>query len=200
VAAPRPRVLKVQPSLPTDLSVSLRPGELPAGTLIGVLLEAADTGPQPVAKLGCKDGKETVAPAKFSRMSEGTFFMSFDPARWAAGCTVVTQIENPGTGSSDPVEIGAVVHLPRIDEFRLTGEAAGNGAWTGILVGRNLELIGKTGWDETAGLEVSGLPAAADGNKQTLKIQMTWPSPSPRAQLYIFLRGEDKGRATSARY
>jgi hypothetical protein len=39
-------------------------------------------------------------------------------------------------------------------------------------------------------------PAAGEGSKQTLRIAMPWPSPTPKAPLYVWLRGESEGRAT----
>jgi hypothetical protein len=42
-------------------------------------------------------------------------------------------------------------------------------------------------------------PIAGEGAKQTLRIAMPWPSPSPKAPLFVWLRGETAGRATTVR-
>jgi hypothetical protein len=95
-----------------------------------------------------------------------------------------------------------VVRIPQIESFRLTDEQAGEGGYFGVLTGRNLELIDRTGWDTTNGQPVPGLPAplAGDPNRQSLKVRMNWPSPVPHAPIFIWLRGEDQGRQTTARY
>jgi len=36
-----------------------------------------------------------------------------------------------------------------------------------------------------------------EGARQTLRVVMPWPSPSPKAPLYLWLRGETAGRATT---
>jgi hypothetical protein len=63
-------------------------------------------------------------------------------------------------------------------------------------------MIERTGWDAKSGLPVDNLPKAiaGAGQKQSLRIALRWPSPSPRAPLYIWLRGETEGRATKASY
>ena len=60
----------------------------------------------------------------------------------------------------------------------------------------DLELIERTGWDASKSLTVDALPttAAGSGLQQSLKIVMPWPSPTPRAPIYIWLRGEAQGR------
>jgi hypothetical protein len=58
------------------------------------------------------------------------------------------------------------------------------------------------GWDAEHGVPVDSLPVpvAGDSQRQTLKVPVTWPSPAPRAPLYVWLQGEDKGRLTESRY
>jgi hypothetical protein len=36
--------------------------------------------------------------------------------------------------------------------------------------------------------------------KQSLKIALPWPSPNPRAPVFIWLPGESEGRTTKTRY
>jgi len=66
------------------------------------------------------------------------------------------------------------------------------------LKGFDLETIERAGWDARAGVGVAELPrpVAGEAARQTLRIAVPWPSPSPKAPLYIWLRGESEGRAT----
>jgi hypothetical protein len=210
VAGPRPKIREVQPSLPSNLPITLRSGELPAGIQIGAMFHVSDAGDQPAVRLSCRNSssaaQRVVSGAagdrlKLSPMQSGMYFLSFDPGLWAGGCLLTAVLENSTSGESDPFELGRVVRLPQIDEFRLTDEASGDGNWVGILVGRDLELIGKTGWEAQSGLDVLSLPTpvAGDANRQALRVRVAWPSPTPRSPLYIWFRGEQEGRATTVR-
>jgi hypothetical protein len=110
VAGPRPKIRSVQPSLPSDLSIALRAGELPARTQLGVLFDKAGAGSRPLLRLGCRgdeaSGVNVAAGAsdggmKFNRVNDGAFFLSFDAGRWPTGCAVTASLENPETGESD---------------------------------------------------------------------------------------------------
>jgi hypothetical protein len=41
---------------------------------------------------------------------------------------------------------------------------------------------------------------AGGDNKESLRVAIPWPAPAPHAPLYIWLRGEERGRLTSAQY
>jgi hypothetical protein len=125
-------------------------------------------------------------------------FLSLDPgAVGQSGCTLTATMETESLGKSDPFTLGKVLRLPRIESLTLTDEKAADGFY-GVLKGFDLETIEKTGWQANAGLNVSELPrpVAGEAAKQTLRISMPWPSPSPKAPLYVWLRGESTGRAT----
>ena len=79
---------------------------------------------------------------------------------------------------------------------RLTNEQADPG-YAAVLKGWDLETIEKTGWDAANGLAVPEPPRnlAAEGDRQTLRIIVPWPSPAPLAPLFIWLRGDKEGRA-----
>ncbi|MBC8167108.1 MAG: hypothetical protein H7Y20_14720 [Bryobacteraceae bacterium] len=211
VAGPRPRILEARPSLPSDLRIDLRPAELPAGTHIGIMMRVAHSGPEPSIELSCKDSG--AAPilvqagtekneVKLQRVQGDTLFLSFDPGTWPGDCALVAVLHSRSSGKSEPTDLGRVVRLPAIDSFQLTDEPSGPGTYFGILTGSYLELIGKVGWTADAGTAVSGLPVpvAGEGGKQSLKIQLPWPSPSPRAPLFLWFRGEEHGRATRIRH
>jgi hypothetical protein len=94
------------------------------------------------------------------------------------------------------------VLLPKIDSFQLSNERAGDASYFAALEGHDLEGIAKVGWDAENGTPVDTIPApvAGPGNKETLRVAIPWPAPAPHAPLYIWLRGEERGRLTSAQY
>jgi hypothetical protein len=105
-------------------------------------------------------------------------------------------------GDSAPKKLGKIVLLPRIESFQLTDQKASDGAFYGEIRGRNLETIAKTGWDAQTGIATDSIPtpAADGGSSETLRVKEPWPAPAPHSPLYIWLRGEEKGRATSAKW
>ena len=211
MAGVRPRIREAQPSLPADMPVALRAGELPAGVYVNLLLRVEGGTAESRLELGCSNvqaDRVTLRPGsesdrvKLQTMQAGSMFLALDAGRWPAGCQLTATIDAGESGKSKPFDLGRVVRLPVIESFRLTDEPAGDGMYFGVLTGRDLELIGKTGWDAQDGQEVAGLPApvAGGGDKQSLKVKLTWPSPAPHAPLYLWFRGEKEGRATTARY
>ncbi len=209
VVGARPRIKDAVRSLPQELNVALKEGELPAGSFVSfsIVMEPAEA--RPTLALQCKDASRNVEALKLragdhspsARMSvtdDGTLFLSFDPgAVGSRGCQITVTVDVEDLGKSDPYPLGRVVRLPKIESFELTGEKAPNGYFA-ILKGQSLETIAKAGWDASNGLAVDGLPApiAGEGPRQMLKLAIPWPSPSPKAPLFIWLRGEDTGRAT----
>jgi len=208
VAGPRPKILDAQISLPTDLSIAPRPGELPAGAFTSIALRVENAGTA-MLRLECGESKHTLRPGeqregmRLSATSGGALFLSLDPAAAGpVGCPVKAIIEDNDTGSSDPKELGSVIRLPRLESFTLTDELIGESVFAGTIKGFDLELLEKTGWDESNGQPVTELPApvAGEGQKQMLRVGLRWPSPTPRAPLYVWLRGDTAGRQTRLRY
>lgn len=209
VVGARPRIKDAVRSLPQELNVALQEGELPAGSFVSFSLAMEPAHARPTLTLQCKDAARSVEPqklrvgesnpsAKLSAVDAGTLFLSFDPgAIGPGGCAVTAVLDVEDLGKSDPYSLGRVVRLPKIESFVLTDEQAPNGYFA-ILKGQSLETIAKTGWDASNGLAVAGLPTpiAGEGPRQMLKISMPWPSPSPKAPLFVWLRGEDAARAT----
>jgi hypothetical protein len=111
-------------------------------------------------------------------------------------------IANGATGTSDPYVLGHAVRLPRIESFSLSGDAVDGNLYAGTLRGESLELIERTGWTSDMGWPVQGTatPVAGSPGAQTLRIALPWPSPSPHAPLFIWLRDERDARKTDARY
>ncbi len=210
-AGARPTITAVEPSMPSGLPIALRPGELLAGVYTNLLLRVDATSPITSVTLRCSGGRGdavTVRPGesedrvRMQPAQDKTVFLSIDAGRWQSPCRLTATVQTRESGQSKAADLGTVVRMPTIESFKLTDETGGEGLYVGVLTGRDLELIEKTGWDANNGQLVQGLPSAivGEGNKQSLRVVLPWPSPAPHAPLYIWLRGESDGRATTVRY
>jgi hypothetical protein len=214
VVGPRPRIVAAMASLPGELGIDLAKEELPAGSFASFSIQVEPVLSPPTVHLACAEEDLTIAEQS-ARVGEhrenirlrnagaNTLFLSLDPGSVGqAGCTLTATVSTEGEGSSDAYSLGSIVRLPRIESFELTDEQAGADSYFGSIKGEELELIEKVGWEPASGVPVNSLPApvAAGGPKQSLKVALPWPSPSPHAPLHIWLRGESVGRVTSARY
>ncbi len=209
VAAARPRISEAKASLVGDLAVAPRGGEIPAGSWVSYALRVEPAGASASLTLQCAEPARMVQPLKLHvgekqadaqlvQAGEGAWFLSFDPgAAGQSGCTLTAVMETEDLGKSDPFTLGTVVRLPRIESFSMTDEKSPEGFY-GVLKGFDLETIEKTGWDSKTGVAAPELPrpVAGEGARQTLRIAMPWPSPTPKAPLFVWLRGETDGRAT----
>jgi hypothetical protein len=205
----RPRVIEAKPALPGDLPIAPRDGEIPAGFWVSYAIKVEPADAQPTVSLQCAEPARTAQleklhvgerhpSAQLLAASPGELFLSLDPgAVGQSGCTLTTTVETDTLGKSDPFPMGKIVRLPRIESLALSDEKSPDGFY-GLLKGFDLETIEKTGWQSSTGLAVTEIPRplAGEGAKQTLRIVMPWPSPSPKAPLYVWLRGEADGRAT----
>ncbi len=208
VSAARPSIREAKASIPSDLPVEVRDGEIPAGSWVSFVLRVEPANPGGSLSLGCADPARTVqslklhfgekqANAQLAPAGDG-WFLSLDPgAVGQSGCSLTAVLESDDLGKSDSFPLGKVVRLPRIESFAMTDEKSSDGYY-GLLKGYDLETIEKTGWSGATGLAAPELPrpAAGEGSKQILRIAMPWPSPSPKAPLFVWLRGETDGRAT----
>ncbi len=215
VVAPRPRIQSVRKSLAGELGIDLGPDELPAGTAVGLVLSVdhLHTGARPRLDLACEEGAArqplTLTPGEPSShgalafAGPGALYLSIDPGVVGyAGCRLSATLAVEPEGRSDPVTLGRVIRIPRLDRFTLTTEKLGDSSYAGILEGRDLDVIDKTGWDAEHGGPVQSIPVPAPGDpgKQTLRIALPWPAPAPHAPLYVWLRGETTGRKTTVVY
>lgn len=212
VAAARPRIVEAKASLAGDLLITPRDGEVPAGSWVSYAMRVEPPNANASLTLQCAEPARMVQPlnlrvgekqssAQLVSAGEGAWFLSLDPgAAGQSGCTLTAVMEVDDLGKSDAFTLGKVVRLPRIESFTMTDEKAASGFY-GVLKGFDLETIEKTGWDASNGVAAPELPkpVAGEGAKQTLRIAMPWPSPSPKAPLFVWLRGESAGRATSVR-
>jgi hypothetical protein len=211
VLGPRPKIASVKASLPEELSVALKGAELPAGAVVSFSMQVENLVSDPVVDLRCGSSGpafrvragEKRDSARLELAGQGLLFLSVDPAAAGQpGCVLTASVEISPEGASDPATLGRLVRLPRIKSFVLTDEKLAPEVYAAVLKGEGLDTIEKTGWNPEAGLAVTDLPkpAPGEGHEQTLRVALPWPSPTPHAPLYIWLRGENAGRATQARY
>jgi hypothetical protein len=214
VVGPRPRIVRAVKSFAGETGVELREGELPAGTAVSFALQEQHVDSHLKMEMACSSESDTrrkisLSPgdktdfAQLDLTGEGSLFLSIDPALVGdSGCQLTAWVSEAETGTSDPFVLGSVIRLPHINSFTVTDEKLGDSTYAAILTGRDLQLLEKTGWSADSGELVQGIPTPIPGSprEQTLKIVVPWPPPSPKAPLYICLRGENRARHTNARY
>lgn len=114
-------------------------------------------------------------------------------------------MDNGRDGWSEPFTLAHLMRLPKVDSFQLDAAtlpssipAPPTGTQSFDLTGTNLEMIEKVGWDGAAGVDVPGLPTPILGKGQEQLLTVNLPqAPNPQAPLFIWLRGESSGRATT---
>ena len=214
VVGPRPQITGVNESSSQATDVALRQGEIAAGGPVSFSIQIENAGSNPGFELSCAnqgDAKKSLSlhpgeragTAQLDFAGEGILSLSVDPGSVGrSGCQLEAMVSADETGASQPYTLGRVIRLPHIQKFVLTEQKKSGDLFLGSLTGQELQVIEKTGWDSQAGYPVQGIPvpAARDPENQTLQIELPWPPPSPRAPLYIWLRGESTGRITEAKY
>jgi hypothetical protein len=214
VAGPKPAITAVRQSSQHSQEIALYPGEMAANSMVSFEMSVLHAARINSVRLSCEDSFHGGAPVKITagdnkeatrliQESPDAVFLSFRPdGVGQPGCQVMATLVTAEDGESAPRRLGVIVRLPKIDSFQLTDERIGASLYLAVLQGQDLENIAKTGWDEEAGTPVEAIPAPLDGpgNKESLRIAVPWPAPAPHAPLYVWLRGEERGRLTSAKY
>ena len=207
ITGPLPVIASSKLSLPSGMAVAVLGDELPAGYTLNAMLDVKNVEHASVLRLSCAGDTasratlqigEQTASSSLQQLSQDQLFLSFDTTPLPAGCALQAVIDNGRDGHSQPASLAHVVRLPQIDSFELGDQPATNGSRTYLLTGHDLEMISKVGWDKNNGVDVPSLPAPipGEGQKQSLSISLPDP-PSAQATLYIWLRGEKEGRATT---
>jgi hypothetical protein len=215
IVGPRPRILSLQKSVAGALGIEIGADELPAGTAAGLVLTVnlLHDAVRPRLELGCEAGELrqslTLAPgepsggASLALAGPGTLYLSVDPgAVGYPGCRLAATVILDPEGRSDRFVLGRVIRVPRLDKFTLTTEKVGDSSYAGTLEGRDLDVIEKAGWDAEHGARVESIPTPVPGDpsRQTVRVVLPWPAPGPHALLYVWLRGEARGRKTVVAY
>ncbi len=214
VVGPRPKILSAKASFPAETDIALNAGEIPAQSPVSFAIHGENIGSRPSVKLACGNSTDTkqaltLLPGNRNESAELDFagqnvlFLSLVPGSVGqSGCVLTATVTDEVRGTSDPYTLGHVIRLPQITKFALSNQKLGGSLYAGTLTGDDLQMIYKTGWDPTKGYPVQGIPTPVPGHsqEQTLGIEMPWPPPSPRAPVYVWLRGENEGRPTAMRY
>jgi hypothetical protein len=214
ITGPVPVIASSKLSLPVGMAIAVRAEEFPAGYALNAVLDVKNIDRKSVLRLACADGVgqgaalhigEQTTAWNLQRLSPDQLFLAFNTSGLPAGCSLQAVIDNGRAGSSQPFTLAHILRVPQIDSFTVTDTPAENGRRRYQITGQNLEMIEKVGWDENDGLDVAGLPAplAGPGLKQSIEVDLpdlpaSLPDlPTPETSLYVWLRGDKKGRATS---
>jgi hypothetical protein len=216
IVGPRPKILSVRSSLPGNLGIEIDDGELPAGAVVGLSLRVDHlygASGQPVVSLACAGGDLRSAlkllpngqggGVSLTQAGPGSLYLSLDPGKVGfPGCVLTAAVTTEPEGRSEPVPLGRVIRLPRVEQLTLTNEKSGPSNYAGVLKGSDLDIVEKVGWDAQTGVPVDSIPTPVPGDpaKQTLRVALPWPAPQPHAPLYVWLRDEPQGRQTSVTY
>jgi hypothetical protein len=204
VAGPKPRLASATAGAPDDQPVAMRDGEVLAGSIASFTLKAENADAPATLNIECSEPGLQIQPlkirlgerradAKLGSIGAGTWFVTFDPGTVGqSGCTLNGTIETDASGRSASLALGKVVRLPRMDNLVWTDEKS-QGGYAAVLHGTDLETIERIGWDAQNGVPVTAVPKTT-GDKQSLKLTLPWPPPSPLAPLQIWLRGDPQPR------
>ena len=205
VAGPKPRLVSATAGATDDPGVAMREGEVLAGAVASFTLKVENADAPALLSVECAEAGKQIQPlkirlgerradAKLGAIGPAAWFATFDPgAVGQSGCTLSATIETDAAGrSAAAVALGKVVRLPRLDSLAWTDEKA-QGGYMAVLQGADLETIERAGWDAQNGVAVAAVPKMS-GEKQSLRVTLPWPPPSPLAPLQIWLRGEPSAR------
>jgi hypothetical protein len=205
---PRPIIESAKLSPPSEISIPLLPGEVAAGVFLNGMLQVTNLERNSAVQLSCEgqDGNvatlgmgEHSSSASLQMLAADQVFLSFDTSRWPAGCTIQARIDNGPDGLSEPCRLGRLVRFPHVDSFQVISTETEAGIYSAELVGTDLQNIEKIGWDANNGTAVTDLPSPIPGAgmKQSLRVKLTTAEPMPHSPLYLWLRGDEQGRATN---
>ncbi len=207
ITGPLPLIASSKLSLPAGMAIATRPNEFPAAFTLTAMLDVKNIARGSVLQLGCADSLQSPATLEIGQqtatyslqqLSPDQLFLSFDTSALPAGCSLQAVIDNGRAGKSQPFALANIVRLPQIDSFVSSTDPVAKGMHAYVLTGLNLEMIAKVGWDQSTGVDVSALPAPIPGQGQKQSLSVVMPEQSgPPANLYLWLRGDSAGRATT---
>ena len=209
ITGPLPVIASSKLSPPEGMAIAIHPDEFPAGYTLNAMVDVKNIERQSVLRLECADGVGEHAALRIGeqgntwnlqQLSPDQLFLAFDTGRLPAGCSLQAVIDNGRQGSSQPFTLAHILRFPQVDSFTLADPALRNGNRLYQLSGQNLEMIAKVGWSDSDGVAVPGMPTPLPGPglKQMLQLNLPDP-PTPGAAVYIWLRGDKQGRATTTK-
>ena len=206
-AGEKPSIGAPRLSSMSGLPMQLMHGEIAMDRPVSLVLPVKGLEHEPALEMRCGEGAarlvkvgDSATDVRFTVFGTNEWFVTFDPRKiGSAGCKLQATVIDANAGKSEPAEIGVMVSLPQLDKFELSEERVEDALFAGTLWGTELERIERVGWDEKTGRTVAALPVPGPDGKQALKVALPWPAPSPHAPLYVWLRGEDKPRRSSAK-
>ena len=199
------------------MAINLLPDEFPAGYTLTALLDvknihaksvlrlycAEDVGARPALHLG-----EQNATSSLQQLSADQLFVSDDTSEfrpvvhcWDRLTTGRTKESAGRTGALEAIPAGDQFCPARSCSKRLACQQLRPGTppmRTFELRGLNLEMIERLGWASNTGEMITALPTPIPnmGQQQSLMVSLPEP-PSLKSTLYIWLRGESTGRAST---
>jgi hypothetical protein len=207
ITGPLPAIASSRLSLPAGMAMALLPGEFPAGYTLNALLDVKNIDRASTLRLRCADGlgqTETLrvgqqnGNSSLQQLSQDQLFLALDTGQLPAGCSLEAAIDNGRGGTSASAPLARILRMPQIDSFQLAGDPGENLPRKYQLVGRNLEMIEKLGWDQNNGTELANLPAPLPGPGLKQSVEVMLPDPiAPQAPLYVWLRGDQMGRVST---
>jgi len=141
---------------------------------------------------------EQTSHSNLQQLSPDQLFLAFDTSGLPAGCSLQATIDNGRDGSSQPFTLARILRTPQVESFTVSSDEPQNGTRQYRLTGENLEMIQKLGWDDSTGVEISGLPMPLPGPglKQSIEIRLPDP-PNPATMLCVWLRGDKQARTST---
>lgn len=207
ITGPLPLIASSKLSLPAGLAIAVRENEFPAGYTLNALLDVKNIERGSVLSLACADGVgehaslalgERTAHWNLEQLSPDQLFLAFDTSSLPAGCALQAVVDNGRGGKSQPFKLARILPVPQVDSFTVSADPPQNGMRRYRLTGANLELIAKLGWNEANAVTVLDLPAPLPGPGLKQSIDVNLPDPAdPGGDLYVWLRGDQKARATT---
>ena len=209
ITGPLPVIASSKLSLPSGTQISLRPDEFPAGYTLNAMLDVRNIARSSVLRLSCADGSgeqaslhigEQTTHSNLESLSPDQLFLAFDSSGLPAGCLLQAVIDNGRDGSSQPFTLAHILRTPQIDSLTVSAAQQQNGMRPYQLIGQNLEMIQKLGWDQASLVDVSNLPTPLPGPglKQSVEVNLPDP-PNPEAVLLVSLRGDKQGRESTVK-
>jgi hypothetical protein len=214
ITGPLPVIASSKLSLPASMQIALHGDEFPAGSTLSAMLDVKNVERTSTIRLACAGDTSQSASLRIGeqktnsnlqQLSPDQLFLAFDTTPLPAGCDLTATVDNGKDGSSDPYNLAHIIRIPQIDSLTPQGEQKtgtdGVNSLPLLLNGTNLEMIEKAGWDQTNGTAVSTLPTPVPGAGQKQQLLLALPAPSdPNPTLYLWLRGDKQGRATTVKY